>query len=202
MRYAPSLLSVLIMIVCSCSLFAQYHNNIDKKFIEVYSAYSPNSVVLLGTTPDTETFSTYIGFGKLINTLENGAEIYVTRGIIPFSEYVYPKRDNGNQTDIVNGYGVSPLGYQIILPKNSIELYAGISSGIMIMNKTFPTEKGRRLNYSFDLTFGLKKAIQTNTFLSLGYRFHHISNAQTGTQNPGIDSNFLFLSIKQFIHDD
>ena len=202
MKFVNILLSGLFIISCSNLTFAQDQSNSPKSFIEIIGGYSPNSVILLGKTPDTQTFSTYIGYGKLIHSLNNGTEIYVTRGVIPFSEYVYPKRDNGNNTDIVYGYGISPLGYQAIIPGNRFQLHAGITSSLMLMNETFPTDKGRRINYTFDLSLGLKKAIQKNTFLSLGYRFHHISNAQTGTQNPGIDSNFLFLSIKHFTNVD
>ena len=191
-----------IFISCSTSIIAQDTNIINKKFIEIYGAYSPNSVILLGKTPDTKTFSSYIGFGKQIHRFDNDFEVFVTRGIYPFSEYVYPKRDKGNEKDIVTGYGVSPLGYLFLLPRGQLNFYTGIKSGIMLMNKTFPTNKGRRINYSFDISFGVNRAIQKNTFLSFGYRFHHISNAQTGTQNPGIDSNFLFLSIKHFTNVD
>jgi hypothetical protein len=202
MEFKHCLFSGLLFIACTSSLFAQDQNLEQKRFIEVWGAYSPNSVILLGKTPDTKTTSTYIGFGKLIDQFDNGTEIYVTRGIFPFSEFVYPKRDNGNNIDVVQAYGLSPLGYQLIYPRKYFNFYAGISSGIMLVNKTFPTDKGRRINYSFDISFGVKRPIQKNTFLSLGYQFHHISNAQTGTQNPGVDSNFLFISIKHFTNVD
>ncbi len=202
MKKRRTLLTGIMLCICSITILAQNSNPANKRFIEIYGAYSPQSVILLGKTPDTQTFSSYIGYGKFIHTLKNDTEIYVTRGIIPFSEYIYPKRDNGNVTDIVSGYGVSPLGYLMITPLRNMNIYAGLKSGIMLMNKTFPTDKGRRINYSFDISFGLNRAIQKNTFLSLGYRFHHISNAQTGNQNPGIDSNFLFLSIKHFTNVD
>jgi len=192
------LITGIVIISCSITLYAQNNINNRKQFIEIIGAYSPNSIILLGKTPDTKTFYSYLGYGRLIKSFSNNTEIYVTRGIIPFTEYVYPKRDNGSKTDIIYGYGISPLGYQVIYQPNKFKLYGSLTSGLMLMSGTFPTDKGRRVNYSFDITMGIKKEIQENTFLSLGYRFHHISNAQTGSQNPGIDSNFLFLSIKHF----
>ena len=192
----------MILLVGSVSIFAQQSKSEEKFYFVTDIANSQNSVKLLGKTPDTRSLYSYLGYGKKINTLNNDIQVYVTRGVIPFIEYNYPKRDNGNKKDLVNGFGISPLGYKFFIPYNRWMFILGIKSGIIYMNKTFPTDQGTRLNYSFNFSFGINKAIHNNSSLSLGYRFHHISNAQTGTQNPGIDSNFIFISIKQFINVD
>jgi hypothetical protein len=186
----------------SITILAQ-HTTIKKELYVVTDiANSQFSVKLLGKTLNTQSYYSYIGYGKKINILNNYTQAYITRGVIPFIEYNYPKRDNGDKKDLANGFGISPLGYKFFVPQNRWVFVFGIKSGIIYMNKTFPTDKGRRLNYSFHLSFGINKAIHNNSSLSLGYRFHHISNAQTGTQNPGIDSNFIFISIKQFFNVD
>ena len=190
------------MILGSVSISAQNSMKKAKNYIDIDIAYSPNSIRLFGKTPDTKSFYTYVGYGRKLKVINNRVRINITHGIIPFNNYDYPQRDKGNKKDIISGFGVSPLGYQLLIPHKVFHLFMGLKTGIIYMSKTFPTYKGRKLNYTFDVSFGIKKAIHKNTFLSLGYRFHHISNAQTGTQNPGIDSNFLFLSIKQFTNVD
>jgi hypothetical protein len=30
---------------------------------------------------------------------------------------------------------------------------------------------------------------------TIGYKYHHLSNAETGTINPGIDSNIIYLGF-------
>ncbi len=202
MKFKSVFLVALLLTCIQPSINAQIDGSTNKRFVHLITGYSPNSIILFGKTPSTKTYYSYIGFGKRIKVLANEAEIYVTRGIIPFTEYEYPKRDNANIPDIATGFGISPLGYKYLLPRKTADFYGSVTGGIMYMNKTFPTDKGRRLNYTFDFTFGIKKAILENTFISLGYRFHHISNAQTGRENPGIDSNFLFISIKHFTHVD
>ncbi len=198
--------SSLIRIACICfilfstNLFAQQFELNNDQYFEVKTAYSPSSMIFLGKTPDTQTYFTSIEYGKRINTLSNNLNLYVTRSVVPFAEFVYPKRDNGNVEDVVYGFGFSPLGYLANYPTQWGAFYSGVSGGFMLINKTFPTDKGRRFNYTFDIKFGIEKTIYPNTSLSLGYRFHHISNAQTGSQNPGIDSNFLFISLKYFNH--
>jgi hypothetical protein len=66
------------------------------------------------------------------------------------------------------------------------------------MQNNFPTDEARRLNYTFDITIGCNFKTNTVGMVSFGYKFHHISNAETGNENPGLDSNFLFLKISNY----
>jgi lipid A 3-O-deacylase len=34
--------------------------------------------------------------------------------------------------------------------------------------------------------------------LDLGYKYHHISNANLGNRNPGMDSHMLFIGVSLF----
>ena len=63
------------------------------------------------------------------------------------------------------------------------------------MEATFPTDKGRRLNFTFDPSFSIETKLTKSLSFASGYKFHHISNGQTGKENPGLDSNFIFLSL-------
>ena len=36
------------------------------------------------------------------------------------------------------------------------------------------------------------------TAIDLGYKYHHISNANLGNQNPGMDSHMLFVGVSLF----
>ena len=72
--------------------------------------------------------------------------------------------------------------------------------GFTIMPYTFPTDKGRRLNFNFELQSTIEQALGKQYVLSFGGAFHHISNAQTGEQNPGIDSIYLLLRLSYLIN--
>ncbi len=191
-------LFIFIWLIPFTTLQAQHSYDSHKKYVSTIVGYSSNSVILLGKTPDTRTFYSYFGFGKKIKSPIKGVKAYVTRGVIPFLEFSYPKRDEGSRRDIVSGLGISPLGYNFVKPFKYFDLETGIKSGLTLINKTFPTNKGRRLNYSFDIKLAIQRQLFSKSYLSLGYKFHHISNAQTGSENPGVDSNFIFFSIKQF----
>ena len=188
---------ILASILCYTNSTAQ--TKLSDRFVSFTAAYSPQSMFFLGKTPDSQTYNSYIGLGKKINPGFTSLSTYRTIGIIPFIQYHYPKRDDSNRMDVVTGFGISPLGYQFLKPINQENfLNFGIKSGIMFMEKFFPTDKARRLNYTFDLSFSLQRFVLPKTSVSLGYKFHHISNAQTGKHNPGVDSNFIFITLKRF----
>ena len=167
----------------------------DKQIIAI-TGYSPSSIILLGKTPNTSSAITKIEFRNKTTRKIYGNSIYYQFGLIPYIEFDYPRRDAGNIRGKSKGFGISPLGLGI---KNEVSRMLSISlysySGLILMDKRFPTDKGRKLNYTF--SFSVDTILKTNDHisLSLGYKFHHISNAQTGKENPGIDSNFITLSL-------
>lgn len=168
----------------------------SKKEILFISGYSSNSVILLGKTPNTSTSFIKLEFRKETKKEIFGAPVNYQFGLIPFIEFNYPKRDNESRPDLAKGFGISPIGLGIkksILKKLSYSLYS--FGGIILMNKKFPTDEGRKLNYTFSLSADTALEISKFVSISLGYKFHHISNAQTGNENPGIDSNFITISL-------
>lgn len=117
-------------------------------------------------------------------------------GIYPLISFSYPRRDFNEQMGLAYGGGISPLGFHIQHElSSSLAVAFTARSGIIYLNRFFPTEQGRRLNYSFDLSTTLQWQLTPLYSLAAGYTFHHISNAQTGRENPGLDSNFFSLTL-------
>lgn len=197
-NYLTSSFFLLITLIPESSVFSQTSDQTDR-YVVFTSAYSPHSSYFLGKTKDSQTYYLYFGSGKEITISSNSFKSYRTFGVIPYLEYHYPRRDDGNRRDVAYGLGISPLGYTFnkkLTAKSDLDI--GIKSGIMLLNKKFPTDQARRLNYSFDLSLALQHFLFNKTSVSLGYKFHHLSNAQTGKHNPGIDSNFIFFTLKYF----
>ncbi|MCG8372205.1 MAG: acyloxyacyl hydrolase [Balneolales bacterium] len=159
------------------------------------------SVFFLGKTPNSQTLYSYFGKAKKVESKFPGTQMFITSGIIPLLAYDYEKRDDGGRKDNAWGAGISPFGviFKTSGQKN-VSFEYGIASGIVYMNKFFPTDRSGRLNYTIDLSISIEKKIFEQSGLLFGYKFHHISNAQTGTQNPGIDSNIFFISYKTYRH--
>jgi len=47
-------------------------------------------------------------------------------------------------------------------------------------------------NFTFSWGGGVQIFTSESRSVTIGYRFHHISNANASAINPGIDSNFIY----------
>ena len=104
---------------------AQEISETNTFFITTNLGYSPQSVIFLGKTPDTQMKYSYVGFGKQIKSPFETITMYITGGFFPFVEFSYPKRDEGSRRDLVAGFGISPLGYSFVKSFRFFELETG-----------------------------------------------------------------------------
>lgn len=179
-------------------LFAQDRMDIEayETRYTVWGGYSAQSMQFLGKTRNSQTQILRFGFQKHLKDLNEGISLWYTAGFIPFLHFDYPKRDANDRRTVNSGFGISPVGFMIKNYKSKwLSPFAQTNGGIIYMDDYFPTDKAQRLNFTFDIIIGNIFKLNSFSDISLGYKFHHISNAQTGTQNPGLDSNFLFLTL-------
>lgn len=171
----------------------QTQNNIS---FRTWVGYSKKSVSLLGKTKNSSSLIYGIGVKKLINK-QKDYTINYTADVVPYIYYKYPKRDDGDQITETTGFGFSPVGFELEYELSRFIGFISSTSGYFIyIRDTFPTDKGRKLNFAFDISPGFRLKIIEPISVVMGYKFHHISNAQTGEENPGIDSNFLFFTFQ------
>lgn len=168
----------------------------SEHIFSVNLGYSPNSVKILGKTPSSITNIIQFGYQNKILRNLGSHTLYYKIIYTPYINFNYPKRDNANKMDEVSGFGFSPFGIATFKTIND-QFGFGFSSngGFILLEKNFPTNKARRLNYTMSLSSDIVYKLNELLSLSLSYKFHHISNAQTGIENPGLDSNFIQFSI-------
>lgn len=192
--FTCAIIFVVLSFFCSGSLQAQVQA--EKSYYSVWGGYSFNSVKFLGKTKNSQTHILALGYQKQFSNYKGKGELYYSMDIIPYLGFEYPKRDEDDRRVSRSGFGLSPIGF-LWKGKSSKRIipFAHTTGGLIFMESNFPTDLSRRLNYTFDVTLGVNLRLGRAALLSFGYKFHHISNAETGKQNPGLDSNFLFLSI-------
>jgi hypothetical protein len=96
------------------------------------------------------------------------------------------------------GTGISPVGLKGYLnTTSSVRPYVNGSVGGIAFNTDVPVTDSRRLNYMFEYGGGMDFARPGSSVLTLGFRFHHISNASTGQVNPGLDANVVYLGWRR-----
>ena len=60
-----------------------------------------------------------------------------------------------------------------------------------------PAAYSRAFNYTFEVGGGVLWRLRARNSLRIGYKFHHLSNAYTAPNNPGIDGAVLLLGFQR-----
>jgi hypothetical protein len=95
----------------------------------------------------------------------------------------------------VYGFAVAPIGSTVEFGRRRVRPFAEFIGGVIASTEPFPVNlpNATGLNFLFDLGGGIRWYIGTRRALSLGYRFLHISNANTTSFNPGVDNNVIYF---------
>ncbi|MDR9419006.1 acyloxyacyl hydrolase [Gracilimonas sp.] len=192
----PIFLALFVLTIFNCPDKVKAQDNKIVQRISFWGGYSTTSVRFLGKTRDAKSQIIAFGYQRKLMEYKPDYYLWLTADIIPYLHYDYSKRDESGRPAERSGAGISPIGFKMVNTISNLwNPFVSTSGGIIYMNKKFPTDKARQLNFTFDINIGNTIHLNNNSFLSLGYKFHHISNAQTGKENPGLDSNFFFLKI-------
>lgn len=96
----------------------------------------------------------------------------------------------------VLGAGMTPLGVQLSLRRHPTwQPFASTSAGFLYFPQPIPDSRGKPFNFTVDLGVGLRVAVSPDAVLTVGYRFHHLSNGFRGQINPGFDTNIFYIGV-------
>jgi len=89
------------------------------------------------------------------------------------------------------GAGGSPAGFKLYFNRGQLtRFYAAGGAGALIFSSDVPVEDSRRANFTFEYGVGMERSGVT-----VGYKFHHISNGGTRRLNPGLDANIFYVGM-------
>lgn len=94
-----------------------------------------------------------------------------------------------------HGFGFKPVAIRVVHRSGSVETYLGLAGGASWFDRPTPAINAHKRNYLGDLDLGVRIRGMGGTQLNVGYRFSHLSNANTGEINPGIDSHMVSLGV-------
>jgi opacity protein-like surface antigen len=81
-----------------------------------------------------------------------------------------------------------------LVPGGGLHPVLRAGAGILYANREVPPDE-TRLNFSLLVGIGLDIDLSKRLQLAPEYRFHHLSNANTGPINPGINAHTLILGL-------
>ena len=99
------------------------------------------------------------------------------------------------ETQWTYAFGLNPIGFKwSFVPRRRLQPVMTFATGFVASARDVPVDQSRSFNFTFELGFGVEYYLRPKRSLRLDYRVHHLSNAYTGFNNPGIDSNLFQLS--------
>jgi hypothetical protein len=129
-----------------------------------------------------------------------------TVDVIPFAILSYPKSEPVQtatgpfiERTAVRAAGSAPIGLQVnFRPERRVQPFANVSGGCLYFARQIPNSLGTQFNFTADLGGGIQIKTRSHRAVTLGYRLHHISNAELGDTNPGYDSNLFYIGFSFF----
>ena len=98
----------------------------------------------------------------------------------------------------VYGIGATPIGLETRWRlADWAHLYAGGRGGAIWFGGDVPLEGGGRIHYFGGLGAGVRFRLTGTAWLRVGYEAHHLSNANTAPQNPGMDWHVWNVGISR-----
>lgn len=90
------------------------------------------------------------------------------------------------------GEAMSPVGMRLnLLPHRRLQPFFDGHGGYLYTTRPIPVPFAGSFNFTFDFGAGLEIYHKETQSIRVEYRFHHISNKDTASQNPGIDNGLL-----------
>jgi len=113
--------------------------------------------------------------------------------VIPFSALGEPQAND--QRQYAYAMGASPVGVQVNLIRyRGFEPFLTSGGGFLYFNRQL--FGATQLNFTAQLGAGVQLSTsRRHAAIDLVYRYHHVSNANLGSRNPGMDSHMLFVGV-------
>jgi len=217
-----ALFSLLLLIVNPLSHAQAYTDALHTggNEYQVWAGYSPASISWIGKSEARRMLMAGAGWRRVIlagNSVAwkftvdivpvalvsqptlNGVEIVPDPKHLSFPAVCTPNRCAapviGRRTTY--GIGFAPVGFELnFRRKRRVQPLVGINGGLLRFSREVPIPNSASINFTFGLNAGVQIFTSESRSVTLGYRYHHTSNADSGTPfNPGIDSNFIYAGF-------
>jgi len=100
-----------------------------------------------------------------------------------------------NPGGTVYGAGANPLGVQGNIGNRRIQPFASGSLGFLYFTRQVPVVGSSQFNYNITIGFGMQFLLRSKRSVSVGWKYHHLSNNYQARLNPGIDSGVFYASF-------
>jgi len=144
-----------------------------------------------GSTIDSRMYQVEARYGRLAFTNHLIALRYIAE-VVPVSVVGTPQVNGQRLYSYATGG--SPIGAQVnFLHSRRIQPFLTSGGGFLYFNRQM--FGATQFNFTAQLGAGVQVFTSRHRSLDLGYMYHHISNANLGNINPGMDSHVVFVGL-------
>jgi hypothetical protein len=163
----------------------------------LWAGGSPDSSRIAGNTEDRKLVLFALRYGRVLAAWDSVSLEY-TLDIFPAAVVFEPDRVRRGSSTIY-GAGLSPLGLKVNFGQQSwIKPFVSASVGFLYFQEDIPVPHSSRFNFTPEIGLGLQFFLAPKRAVTLAYKFHHMSNANTGRRNPGMDSHVIYAGFSFF----
>ena len=163
----------------------------------VWAGGSPDSSRTIGKVEDRKLLLFALRYGRILAAWESLSLEY-TLDIFPAAVVFQPDRVRRGRSTIY-GAGLSPLGFKINFAQEIwIKPFVAASVGFLYFQDDVPVPRSSRFNFTPEIGLGAQFFLAPKRSVTLGYKLHHISNANIGRRNPGMDSHVIYAGFSFF----
>lgn len=99
--------------------------------------------------------------------------------------------------DVVYAVGISPFGVELTSRRSRrLALFAATSAGGLYFQQPYPVPESGRFNFTLEYGAGALVRVADTRWIRAGYKYHHLSNAYTARENPGVDGNVWYAGFE------
>jgi opacity protein-like surface antigen len=162
-----------------------------------WGGYSPDNPTAIGTTTARPFFELNGQYARVLTAGHSWALKYMVE-LVPVALISQP-RQNAQGVDVpssrrtIYGGGTSPIGLQVnFRRRHPLQPYLNGTAGMLYFTEQVPVSNSSQFNFAVSWGAGVQIWYRKNQSVSIGYKFHHISNANSASRNPGVDSNLFY----------
>ena len=209
------ILGVALTLFISGSVFAQSTDNPfllkrgDNEF-GFWGGFSPAATTIFGGLHDDEAadrkfFIAAFRYGRTL-AAAHGLALQYTLDAVPVAVAtgtIVSRTTVGNvttfQRETAYGGGITPLGLQLDFRNGSkVHPFAHVNGGLLWFNKSVPIEDAGSFAYVGEAGGGVRIFTSEKRAVTLGVRFHHISNGDRQGSNRGLNQFVIYGGFSIF----
>lgn len=178
----------------------------DTNEFSVWGGGSFDSPTIIGTAEDRKFFITGLRYGRVLATSPQVAFQY-TFDAIPAAVVFQPQGSRFTDAGVdrgkasIYGAGLAPVGFKVYFRRQRrVKPFVDTSGGFLYFREPVPLNipGATKFNWTFDFGGGIQISTGERRAITLGYKFHHLSNGGRSEVNPGLDANLFYVGLSIF----